>query len=307
MRRVVSSTLLVTLVIGLSAYWIAWRSDFIRAPGEPLSDRQRVQEKLKADTFQKARELYRPLEMVNRESIGSFDDMIDKVGSLISSDLQPFVNPLERSRSSAALNKLVTDIIGMMYYRWVQPSYEDYAAFMKQAGYGLPSSFAGLNGGHQVVLRSFYRVHLERPLDESRAPYDLIGEMWRGPAKSDRQATRMHAVSIDDDGTEVMFYVDSPTHLTTPILGGPLGEVGWEGANSVTCVRFFQPRTGWPDDLLKRGYSVEMARVGVVLEFEHGERFPFKFDCWFDPQTAAWYVHSVMIGNHEEKFGGVFF
>lgn len=297
----------LVLVIAGAMYWVAWRSKYLHAPGEPPDPRVVARQERFARARSIGQDLYDRLKMLGTERIESIEQLDAEVGSLIWEDLEKHVSTDDPAHSPETLAKIRSDLVGLIYYRWVQPSFDEYDRFMTQAGYTLPDRFEEMNSGHQIALEISLRIHAKREINKSKPPRDLVRELWEAMPPGGGRAADMRAIAVDPDGIEVvMARVCSPEY-DLPSLGGALGHAGWDDGDSATCIRFYQSPSGWPHDLLRRRSCVQVARVGIVMRFRGGDAFPFKFDCWFDPASRRWYVDTVYIGNDTEDFGGVFF
>lgn len=305
-RRVVSVVALVILVASLF-YWVAWRSQVIRAPGEPprrevVEEAQRIQSDL-----QRARELYAQLDMMPVREVSSIEQLDETLGAQIAADMPPFVSDGKPGHDAKSLERIRHDVIGLMYHRWFAPSFDDYDRFMVESGYVLPETYAEISDGRRHALRLSFEARTGEPFDPSKPPRESLRRMWEsGPAGAGR-AVELGALSIDPDGVEVATRTVCPSHYFEVELEGALGRVGWHGAEQASIPRYWQPSVGWLTERLESNQCVELATVGVILQFNKGDTVPYRFNFWYDVQTQRWYLYSVGIANFEEGFGGVFF
>jgi hypothetical protein len=301
------AVLLLVLLFGLSLYWVAWRSSVLHAPGEPRSIEVEKEKTLIVTSRKAGEEIYKQLEMRDISEFHSLDELDNVVGEMIQNDLDPFESPNEDALRADVLEKIRRDVVGLMYYRWVQPSFDEYDRFMTQSGYVLPEHFNDLVRGNRLSLKGTYKNRTGGDIDETRTPRSVLRELWDMSSPGGSQAAHLKAATVEDDGVEVEIGKSCAGDILGISIDGVLGPAAWEGANTVTCPKYYQSRSGWPHDLHRQGMCVTVARVGVILRFANGDAFPFKFGCWYDPKTRAWYIYSVNIGNHKEGFGGVFF
>lgn len=294
------------VILGL-LYWVGWRSRLIHVPGEPRNARVVAEEQRLETARSDADDLYKKILMMEKSNVDSIEQLDETIGSLIGDDLARLASVTNGAYETEKLSKIREDIIGLMYHRWVQPSFDAYDAFMRSHGYSVPGSWEQLSSGHQAALAGSYLIWTNTTLDSTRPPIELIRELWEAGSPGEGRAADLRAISIDPDGVEVASRRVCPGEMLTAELGGRLGQIGWEGASGVACVQYYQPGLRRPFDLQKSGRCVDIARVGVVLRFKGEETHPFIFSCWFNPEDENWYIYSISIQNYEEGFGGVFF
>ncbi|MCL4220739.1 MAG: hypothetical protein KJZ65_05160 [Phycisphaerales bacterium] len=302
----VGSAIIVLIAL---TYWIGWRSQVIRVPGEPRPRRVvEEEERVEAD-LATARELYQQLQMLPVSEVHSLQELDHAIGTLIAADALKLVNDRKPAYRPEKLMDLRNDVVGIVYHRWIRPSFDEYDRFMTEAGYVLPETYIEITDGRKDSMRLSYPIWIGEPFDPEMRPREVLQKLWHAPPPSPGagQAQHLQALSIDEEGIEVAAGPYCLTSERCPPLGGRLGEVGWHGGREITIPRYWQPRSGWPDDLLRRGQCVEHASVGIVLRFENGSVLPFRFDCWYDESSARWWVYSIAMNNVEGFFGGVFF
>jgi len=308
LRRLMPVGVAVLVVVCLM-YWVGWRSRMIRVPGEPKPPDVVEEEQRREADLATARELYEQLQMLPVAEVQSLEQLDQSFGSLITDDCRRFADNRSAAYTADKLDALRHDVVGIVYYRWIQPSFEEYDRFMTNAGYVLPETYAEIKDGRKDSLRLGYPIWVKEPFDPEMPPREALRRFWNAspPRPTAGQAQHLQALSIDPDGVEVAVGRYCLTSERFPPLGGKLGEVGWYGGMEITIPRFWQPRSGWPHDRLARNQCVEHASVGVVLRFENGTVLPFRFDCWFDEQSGRWWVYSIAMTNVDGYFGGVFF
>lgn len=306
-ERVVILVLVVSVLALL--YWVAWRSQVIRAPGEPENPRVVEERNRIENDIATARVLYEKLAMSSISEFESIKELDDAVGTLIEDDLQGLVRADHPAYRLDKFQSLREDVIGMLYHRWVAPSFDNYDQFLTSRGYVLPETYAEIIDGRKDSLSITYPIWTGKPFDPSRAPRESLRDLWNGPPPRPGLvlATRLRAVSIDSTGVEVAAGRFCLTSDRPPPIHGPLGEVGWYGGRTPTIPRYWQPRVGWPHARLLKGECIEHATIGLVLKFESGHTVPYLFVGWYDPDAQRWWVYSVEAANVNMDFGGVFF
>ncbi len=306
-RRVTSIVAPVVLVAAL-LYWVAWRSQVIRAPGEPASravveETQRIQNDL-----EHGRKVYAQLDMKPVGEVASLEQLDEELGAQIAADMQQYVSDSKPGHDAKSLERIRNDVIGLMYHRWFAPSFDDYDRFMVEAGYVLPDTYAELGDGRKDSLRISFEMWTGQPFDPTRSPRESLRLMWDADRGGTGRAARLEAFAVDPDGVEFGVKTASLTSYSTVEFEGPLGRVGWQGGQTGTIPRYWLPRSGTYHEKVQAGQQVELAKVGVILRFANGQTLPFCFSCWYDVQTDRWYLYSVAMANYQiEGFGSVYF
>lgn len=298
---------LVLVVLGLT-YWVPRRSQVIRAPGEPPS-REVVEATRRVESDRKeARKLYSQLDMKQVSEIASMKQLDEALGVQIAADMQAIVSDDKPGHDARSFERIRQDVIGLMYHRWCSPSFDDYDRFMTEAGYVLPDTYAELADGHRDSLRISFESWTGQTFDPTRPPRESLRLMWDADRGGTGRAARLEAFAVDPDGVEFGVKTASLTSYSTVEFEGPLGRVGWQGGQTGTIPRYWQPRAGTYHERVQARQEVELAKVGVILRFTNGQTLPFCFNCWYDVQTRRWYLYSVVMSNYQiEGFGSVYF
>lgn len=297
------------LAVPVLLYWIGWRSQVIRVPGEPQDPRVAQEIRRIEQDEAVASKLYAQLQMHPVAELRSIEQLDEAVGTLITADLQSLSRTNHPAYHMERLQQVKDDVIGMIYYRWIRPSFEEYDRFLTSRGYVLPATYAEIKDGRSVSMRVLYTDWVGEPFNEEMTPREALRRLWDAqPNLSGFKSARyLSQVSVDDDGVEAAVGQYTLTTDRSTSLAGTLGEVGWYGGQEVTIPRYWQAPAGWPQHRIITAGRVEWATIGVVLHFECGVIAPYKFECWFDDRSQRWYVHSVESANAVEHFGGIFF
>lgn len=80
------SIALLALVVLMLTYWVGWRSQVIRVPGEPRPRRVVEEEQQVEADLATARELYQQLQMLPVSEVHSLQELDQAIGTLIAAD-----------------------------------------------------------------------------------------------------------------------------------------------------------------------------------------------------------------------------
>lgn len=305
-RRFASVVGMLALVAALF-YWIAWRSQVIRAPGEPPSRRVLEQTRRIQGALEHGRKVYSQLDMKPVREISSIEQLDEMLGSRIAEAMREFVSDDKPGHDSKSLDDIRKDVIGLMYHRWFAPSFDAYDQFMLDVGYSLPNTYTEITDGRKDSLRLSFKMWTGQEFDPTRPPRDSLRAMWEAGPAGPGQVAELEAFAVDPDGVEFGIKPVTLIDYSGVEFDGALSRVGWHGGESGSIPRYWQPAAGFYHHRVNAGQTIQQATVGVILKFTNGQTVPFCFNCWYDVQTRRWYLESVLIANFQENFGGVFF
>ncbi|RMH12577.1 MAG: hypothetical protein D6695_06235 [Planctomycetota bacterium] len=301
MRKWMATTLClvagaVTLTVGLA------RSRIVRLPWQP-HDELNIPKGASRDSVQP---LYDAVPMCRTTVLAGQVELSDLLASALKPDMDSAMDERNPAYTREALQDMVEQLSTVMYHRWWSSNFESYHAAMESAGYRLRST-EGLV--HWAAVDPVYPQLTGQAWDPTLPPEQITRAIWEARPPGKGLAAKLAAIAADSSGMRVGFARLCPGEdQIYPLPPGPLGQAGWLGDTVGAFSRFYEPKSGNRlQDLLRAHRCVELATVGVLMRFDHGQTYPFLFWFWFDPEEKRWMLDKVGVGNQTPDFGGIFF
>jgi hypothetical protein len=186
----------------------------------------------------------------------------------------------------AALRREVEEFVRR---RLVEQDFEAYVAWRLERGWRWKSVEELQATWH---IREAYQAVIGRPAPNDLDVRGFMAALWDTGLAGHAGENRPVALARDRTGQTVTIgrTNDPADHCQT--LDGELGPETWHGPTCATLRRWFHPPTS-PKELFRRHGTLVTATVGVVVELQSGDRQPYMFSFFHDPERAAWMLMEV--------------
>jgi hypothetical protein len=199
--------------------------------------------------------------------------------------------------SNASADALEREAAEFIFLRFVAQDFDQYVQWRLSRG----CRFLALDEMERVwfVHKEYQEVCGEPPPSVVTAE-TLMRGYWRTASTLHAGANRAMAMCDDPRGAMVCFDFIRTRHDDRIRLQGTLGPALWYGPVSSTMRTWFAPPTPTQDLFAAQG-GLDVAEVGVVMEFEDGSRRPVVLAFFFDPARTQWVLRYVNQNNFDPR------
>jgi hypothetical protein len=296
MGRSVRYRLFIAACVGAVAVSIAaWRSHAI---GRRQQDERAWMQTETVRLAARAKSAFGSLRLVPVSSVASPDDWESLLSQaeLSGEPALPAGSTMEGLRREAA---------EFLYFRLGQDSAEAYMDWRERSGYVVQS---------MDDMRRVYMVHaVYAPMLGGDVPSDmdsrtLFERLW--PVMRERldRSSVPAEVASEPGGVGVAVAKLTAQARDWPRLGGSLGVEGWYGSGrrNASMTPFYRPARS-ERSLLENFGEAWCAVVGVIMQFERGDRRPILLGLLWDPVDARWRVWRLWTYNFDRPASEIIF
>lgn len=184
-----------------------------------------------------------------------------------------------------------------IYYRVIQDSPEDYRAWRTAYGYSM-KPIADMGRVDLVYKRLFGE---DLPEDDPATTVDdvkIFDDMWSRVLVTEDGKARPVGIPDHAAGFDVAIGDVDLTWSTVPTLSGQLGQELWQGGQSLGFGRnWWTSPARTVHEILKDEGQATLAIVGVVLEMQAGDRYPFSITMY--QSDGTWWIWRLNAYNVE--------
>lgn len=197
---------------------------------------------------------------------------------------------IERDR--VEVTSLAADFI---FYRFGQPSLEEYKSWRRSLGYELAPSRRLID---VFRIPRDYEDLFDEPYPGGDRFEEVFDRFVQLGATVNGDQGKIVGCCADLDSMAVSFgYETSLGERELPWFTDGLGKYLWHGKSAGSWTNWWTPDEGEYQDVLQQQKALRLAEVGVIVQYASGKRLPLHISFYFYPPMGRWRLRGAGVSN----------
>ncbi|MCE7970101.1 MAG: hypothetical protein DYG93_00275 [Leptolyngbya sp. PLA2] len=189
-----------------------------------------------------------------------------------------------------------------IYFRLIQQSPEAYRAWRESSGY----VFRDAAAMRRELVPQDYEFLFQESYPGDDHIVSVFDRLWTVARDRFNGAAMPVALPAEGTGLAIAFgQIEFGQEIRLPVLSGTLPGDVWMGRSQIGFRNWWSDPEGGAMQALQRHGRLRVALVGVILELQSGERYPFSF-LYYQVPSGEWWLWRMNVLNTTPERGVMF-
>jgi len=251
--------------------------------GSRLSDAEAERNLEISTSLERGRDLYKPLSVKPIDSLPEASDTLAFVRDRLEIEHGELA-----AHTGASHDSIITESMEMLRRRFLENAPHSYLEWRQSLGYVSPDRAKLMRGG----VPEEYQAIAGEPMSDAPEFEDVFRVFWNFANSFKTGLNKPVAFSGDAKSFVLSFGELKSLDGAMPEIEASRGTEFWNG-HSRGALRLWQrPPVDFPEILARDG-KVLIARFGMMIEYQSGDRRPFVFTHFYNPVDKRWWLRWV--------------